>query len=206
MKRIFFAAVLFAACVAFVSCKKGCTGEPDPQPGQWRVARIGWMLDGDNAVDYFDEAIEKDPVVNDSAEEKSLTIEWLEGMSGTSTFECGDSGMFAEAAAAAAETIVPSEESLLSAEEWRYMASGMTAPLRLDGSDLPFATSMSDKYTLAPMSRYEFGGTVTLKRLNARFRIEMEEENTREVRYVEGSWTGTFFHSISVEVYVSDIE
>ena len=56
------------------------------------------------------------------------------------------------------------------------------------------------------MSRYEFGGTVTLKRLNARFRIEMEEENMREVRYVEGSWTGTFFHSISVEVYVSDIE
>lgn len=206
MKRIFIAAVLLAACAVFVSCKEGCTGDPNPQPEQWRVERIGWMLGEDGGVEYVETEIEPREVVNDTDVEEPLTICWLDGMSGSSTFECDDSEMFAKAAAALAETIVPSEESLLSADEWRYMASGTTAPLRLDGSDLPFATSMSDKYTLAPMSRYEFGGAVTLKRLNARFRIEMEEENTREVRYVEGSWTGTFFHSISVEVYVSDIE
>ena len=206
MKRIFFAVMLLVVCAGLAACKDGCTGDPDPQPGQWRVSRIGWMLDGDDSVEYFDEAIERDPVVNDTAEEKILTVDWLEGMSGTSTFECDDSEMFAAAAAAVAWTMVPSEESLLSTVEWRYMASGTEAPLRLESSDLPFTIGMSDKYTLTPMTRYEFGGTVTMKRLRTLFRIEMVEENTGEVRYVEGRWTGTFFHSLSSEVYVSDIE
>ena len=52
----------------------------------------------------------------------------------------------------------------------------------------------------------EFGGTVTLKRLNAMFRIEMSEENTGEVRYVEGRWHGTFYHSIATETVVSDLK
>ena len=56
------------------------------------------------------------------------------------------------------------------------------------------------------MSKYEFGGTVTLKRLNAMFRIEMSEENTGEVRYVEGRWHGMFYHSIATETYVSDLK
>ena len=107
--------------------------------------------------------------------------------------------MFALATASARSVTVPSEEMILSKDEWRYMASGVEAPLCAGESDLPFTTKISDKYTITPMSKYEFGGTVTLKRLNAMFRIEMSEENTGEVRYVEGRWHGTFYHSISTE-------
>lgn len=197
---------LFAACAALVSCKSGCTGERDPQPEVWHVDRIAWKLAESNAVEYIDIEIEPWEVVNDTAEEKWQTIDWLKGLSGSSLFECDDSDMFALATASARSVTVPSEEMILSKDEWRYMASGVEAPLCAGESDLPFTTKISDKYTITPMSKYEFGGTVTLKRLNSMFRIEMSEENTGEVRYVEGRWHGMFYHSIATETYVSDLK
>lgn len=206
MKRIFIAMALFSACAALVSCKSGCTGERDSQPEVWHAGRIAWKLAESNAVEYIDIELEPREVVNDTAEEKWQTIEWLEGLSGSSVFECNDSDMFALAAASVPSVIVPSEEMILSKDEWRYMASGVEAPLCAGESDLPFTTKISDRYTLTPMTKFEFGGTVTLKRLNVMFRIEMSEENTGEVRYVEGLWHGTFYHSMATETYVSDLK
>lgn len=209
MKRIFFAVAMLAFCVAFVACKDGCTGAEDPPVEEWRVQRIGWRLAADGGVEYIDRVIEPWEVVNDTSEEREYTIDWLKDMSGTSTFECNDSAdseLFALASQAVSAVIVPSEESLLSTDEWSYMASGNEAPLVAGSSDLPFTTSASDKFTLTPMSKYEFGGTVTLKQISADFRIEMWEENRGEFRYVEGRWQGTFFHMLDSETTVSDIK
>ncbi len=74
--------------------------------------------------------------------------------------------------------IVPSEESLLSTDDWRYGRLPGYAGCGQQRS--AFTTSASDKFTLTPMSRYEFGGTVTLKRLSADFRIEDVGRRTRE--------------------------
>ena len=208
MKRIFFAVALLVFCAAFVACKDGGAGDEIPPVEDWTVQRIGWRLAADGGVEYVDQVIEPWQVVNDTSEEKEYTIDWLKDMSGTSTFECSDSadgGLFALASEAVSAVIVPSEESLLSTDDWRYMASGYEAPLVAGNSDLPFTTSASDKFTLTPMSKYEFGGTVTLKRLSADFRIEMREENTGAVRYVEGRWQGTFFHRLESETAVSDL-
>lgn len=209
MKRIFFAVALLVACASFVACKDGGAGVENPPVEEWTVQRIGWRLAADGGVEYIDRVIEPWQVVNDTSEEREYTIDWLKDMSGTSTFECNDSAdseLFALASEAVSAVIVPSEESLLSTDEWSYMASGNEAPLVAGSSDLPFTTSASDKFTITPMSKYEFGGTVTLKQISADFRIEMWEENRGEVRYVEGRWQGTFFHMLDSETTVSDIK
>lgn len=209
MKRIFLAVALLVSCAALVACNDGGRDDENPPVEHWTVQRIGWRLAADGGVEYVDQVIEPWQVVNDTSEEREYTIDWLKDMSGTSTFECNDdadSELFALASEAVSAVIVPSEESLLSTDDWRYMASGYEAPLVAGSSDLPFTTSASDKFTLTPMSRYEFGGTVTLKRLSADFRIEMWEENTREVRYIDGRWQGTYFYRLDSETTVSDLE
>ena len=107
---------LFAACAALVSCKSGCTGERDPQPEVWHVDRIAWKLAESNAVEYIDIEIEPWEVVNDTAEEKWKTIDWLKGQSGSALVEGGDSDLFALAKASARSGTVPTVGALLSNE------------------------------------------------------------------------------------------
>lgn len=207
MKLTNLIGILFISICTF--CCVACDDHVDseiPEVKHFELNSIAWKLEEGDGQEIVEKKVPEQIFRNEGNAKMPITIEALKGIDETSCFYSDNAEEFTTLTQEAIEVIIPREVELLSTTDYKYMATGISAPFQLKEVSLPAVTSIKDSTDLSPNSELRYKAIVYQKKITATYYARFVDKNTKESYNIKGKWIGLFFNGITSETTIDDIK
>ncbi len=202
--RLFFAG---AGALALVACRSDGK-EEIPAEKRYELISIGWTLEEGDGQETVERPMPETIYQNGGRAAMPLSIDPMNGVRETSNFLYNPEAD-ALIGALEEETIVfvPSWVEGLSSAEYRYMASGVEAPFRLQTAYVAPTREARRNIDLEPGLELRYNVTVRMKRIKATYCARFREKTgSGEIREVKGKWEGELYSDVSDRIDILELE
>ncbi|MFD2036011.1 hypothetical protein ACFSKL_14495 [Belliella marina] len=202
MKNRFTSISSLIIAISIFACNS--MDEIDEPVKSYELADMKWKhieQDEDNLVEF---ELPQQTFRNEGDNPIPIEINPLEGIMGTSKFEFDQPEFFLEMNLGEHYLMAPRYHG--NQEGYFYVGGGQEVLLDTTIYEFPLSIETTESYTLTPNTELIYEGTVHLKEIKVKFLARVIEKVSGASYDLEGTWTSSYYETMSINVVANDIE